>query len=647
MTPPLSSPHTPRPPLRASERLGRVVRAGAALWPVKLVLAGAAVWAGMALWNWVNTESVAERNAGDTSSPLQIEGLKSFVVRQNGQKYWEISADRVQAVEGGNAWVARNVTRGILYRDGKPWISLLAPRVRLSNLTRNLDAVGGVRASGPDNFSFVTPQARWLDAKKRVEIPGPVEARLREMEFSAPNLFYQWERGDLECAERVEVRVKGGVLRGSKLSANLKARQVKLGQGVELIFVPGVAKAPRPFDAASPATATPAQTATPQTATPQTATSPAIASPAIASPAIAPAWASYDAMDAPSNMFRPRFSPLIAVAGATAPVLLAQAPAKAAPTKSAPAKAAPAAPKLVAPLAQTAGNVVIRGGTTSYTDASGVAVLGGGVTVTETGREFSLTARDVVYVQPKSQASASGDLKVETRNSTIRGAKLFGDFNAKLLSITGNVVISAYDKNNGMSGFRSNEARKPLRIACNRLDWNYATRQATLAGNIRIVQADNSGTCDKIIYDEPRNIVRLLGNVRFGNSNRQQFVGDEVVVYVDKGMVSAPNVTIRSGLDGAPKPVGNAFKMAPPIAFPGGLSPGNIALPQAPPPIESLVPKSKPVVRSKPTLAPLPDETPDKAANAPAPAKEESKTKTAAAEKVKSAPDGDGQGDAE
>ena len=211
----------------------------------RLVVLGVATWGAVNLWNWVTTESVEEQRAGDTSSPLKISGLNAFVVFKGGKKYWEVAADSAQVVDNGDAWLALGVSRATLFREDKPWITMSAPRVRLSNLSKNLDAVGGVKASGPQGFIFETPQARWLSAKKLVEVPGAVRARLREMEFSGPNLTYQWEKGELQSPGPVEVRVPGGVLRGSKLRANVNTNQVQLSGGTELIFVPGVAKLPQ------------------------------------------------------------------------------------------------------------------------------------------------------------------------------------------------------------------------------------------------------------------------------------------------------------------------------------------------------------------------------------------------------------------
>ena len=553
----------------------------------RLLLLALTGWGAFALWNWVTTESVEEQQAGDTSSPVKIEGIPSFLVfTDDGKKHWEVAADSAQVVDNGDAWLAKGVSKAVLFRDEQPWITMRAPRVRYSNLSRNLDAVGGVTAQGPENFSFSTPQARWLEQKKLVEIPGAVRARLREMEFAAPNLVYQWEKGELESPGAVEVRVKGGVLRGKGMKTNINTRVVQLGRDVELVFVPGVATLPQSF--ASPV---PTSGAKPANVTAAASTAPLL-------------LANYNATKArPAPMSRSRLLPTaLAFTFAAAPAaLLVQAPTT--------------SPAVAAPSVNTAGNVDIKGGTTLYNDNTGITTSSGGVTLREIGKEFVLSANEAIYDKNKNQASVQGGLKVETRDSTIRGAKLFGDFNRKLLTITGNVVISAYDKGDGMSGFRSSQARKPMRIACNRLDWNYATRQATLVGNLRIVQADNSGTCDTIVYDEQKNTVYLKGNVSFGNSKNQQFFGNEVVVYVDKGLVSAPNATFRSSVETPAKaPAQSTVKPAPRVVFPGqggtSIDPGDVALPEAPPPIESLVPKSTPLVRAKPTLPPLPTPTP-------------------------------------
>ena len=283
----------------------------------------------------------------------------------------------------------------------------------------------------------------------------------------------------------------------------------------------------------------------------------------------------------------------------------AQAPARNAATPTASPSALPQA--LAAPSAQTPGNVTIvndKSGTVDYNYATGVGLMTKNVVLRQVGEKFVLRAQRVRYSKNDNRATANGDLFVETENSTIRGAQIYGDFNAKIISFTGNVVISAHGKNDGMSP--NNPAHKPVRISCNRLDWNYATRQATIVGNIRMAQEDNIGTCNKIIYNEPQNAVNLLGNVRFGNSKQQQFLGEDVVIYLDQSrIVTNKGVVMKSSADSGPK---QKPTPKPPSAFPDRVQSKPVSdLPPPPPPIETLVPTPTP--KPAPTARPTPRPT--------------------------------------
>ena len=261
---------------------------------------------------------------------------------------------------------------------------------------------------------------------------------------------------------------------------------------------------------------------------------------------------------------------------------------------------------LAAPSAQTPGNVTIindKSGIVDYNYATGVGLMTKNVVLRQAGEKFVLRAQRVRYSKNDNRATASGDLFVETENSTIRSSQIYGDFNAKIISFTGNVVISAHGKGDGLNP--NNPAHKPVRIACNRLDWNYATSQATIAGNIRLAQDDNIGTCNKIIYNQPKNAVNLLGNVRFGNSKQQQFLGEDVIIYLDESrIVTNKGVVMKSG----PQSGGQSSsrpKPKPPATFPDRVQSNPVSeLPAPPPPIETLVPTPTP--KPKPTARPTP-----------------------------------------
>ncbi len=266
---------------------------------------------------------------------------------------------------------------------------------------------------------------------------------------------------------------------------------------------------------------------------------------------------------------------------------------------------------LAAPSAVTKGNVVITnaksGGVSKLNYETNVGLITGDVVLRQTGEKFVLRAQRVRYSKNDNRATAAGDLSVETENSTLRGGTMYGDFNSKIISITGNVTISAHGRSDGIN--KGNAGHTPVRIACTRVDWNYTTRQATIVGNIRMAQEDRIGTCNKIIFDEPRNVVRLLGNVRFGNSKNQQFLGEDVVIRLDENTVETKEqIVIRSDTNAA---TGKTTKTAPPKTFPGRLGSNVAELPAPPPPIETLVPTPTP--KPKPTARPTPrpQATPD------------------------------------
>ena len=195
----------------------------------------------VALLVWLNDEAPPAKTKQTYVSPLQIENLRSFTIRKDGQKVWEIAAKTVALSDKGDMTIAQNVSRATFFREGQPFLHLKAPHVRLSNLTNNLEATGGVFASGPDQFSFNTPLVRWLNKTKLVQCPQNVRATLRAFEFDAPALIYSWNTGEVLCKQKVELRTEGAVLRSSMLKANVKSRKIELGGGVELVFDPKTA----------------------------------------------------------------------------------------------------------------------------------------------------------------------------------------------------------------------------------------------------------------------------------------------------------------------------------------------------------------------------------------------------------------------
>ena len=157
-----------------------------------------------------------------------------------------------------------------------------------------------------------------------------------------------------------------------------------------------------------------------------------------------------------------------------------------------------------------------------------------------------------------------------------------------------------------------------MRIACDRLDWNYETKQAVLVGHIRIVQGDSVGTCNQIIYDEPKNAARLLGNVNFGNTQSQRFLTDELTLFVDSGLTQTESKVrlvgpVNNLADGTDQTAIQPTKPAQTFPAPAAIG-GDATFPAPPADIDKFLPR--PDVPAAPGKKPV-------AEKAPAPAKTE------------------------
>ncbi len=500
--------------------LGAAPRSRLRRWFFTAAGLGAIIW----LWGWLSVDESGQPIAQNSDEPLlEIEGLQSLLLRRDGLPFWEFSARRVATNAAGTITLATGDGRAQFFREGKPFLLVRAPKVRFSNLSSNLEASGGVSATGPDNFSFQTSRAIWRSFQQIVDCPKPVTAQLRGLHFLTPRLSYSWKNGVLRCPQSVEVRSQGVVLRGKKLEATFKPRIVKLSEGVEMVFDPRLAKITLPGMAQSNRVANSAN------------------------------FDPRGASSVPNAMFRPSLPLAVSLTtSALFAVALAQGAQK--PAVKAVQKA-PAAPSTI-----QNGNVRLNGENGDFNDATGIGRLTKNVVVTQTGENFILYAQSLLYNRAENRAIATGNLRVDTAESTIRGERIDADFDTKTIIITGNVTIMTHGKKDGIIGnredLRSKVQQKPAKILCNRADWDYEDRQATITGNVRMTQEENSGTCERILYDEPQNVANLLGRVRFVDKNGRVFNTPDLTIYIDQSRIVAarPRMSFGPNNGGPAKP---------------------------------------------------------------------------------------------
>ena len=189
------------------------------------------------------------------------------------------------------------------------------------------------------------------------------------------------------------------------------------------------------------------------------------------------------------------------------------------------------------------------------------------VTISQTGQDFILYCDDLTYNKKTNQALARQKLRVESRDSTITGDLIHADFDGKVITITGNVVLNSRGTDDGIHGSASSTHKrrlpaqlsgKPSTMTCDRIDYNYQNHEALVTGHIHMSQEGNAGTCERVLFDDDHNIARLVGNVVFTNADHQEFHCNELTFWIDANRMQAegPNhIVVPQGPDKNAKPV--------------------------------------------------------------------------------------------
>ena len=259
------------------------------------------------------------------------------------------------------------------------------------------------------------------------------------------------------------------------------------------------------------------------------------------------------------------------------------------------------------------GMVTIRNspqGTAIYDDRLNVARMTKDVRVTQTGEDFILYADDLTYNRTLNQARAKGSLRVETRDSTLRGDTLFADFNTKTLTFSGHVVIASHGEKDGIApakkGLRAEISHKPSTLTCDLALWDYEVHQGTATGNLKMVQADNQGTCEKVTFNEVQNVALLEGHVHFSDGKRRTLICNDLTVYIDADKVESKqpctiNFPRESEASATPGP-----NKVPPVTFGPApvISPEDLKGFETPAPAEPA--GAKPAAKGAVTATPAP-----------------------------------------
>jgi len=259
-------------PLRPASPLSR--RAGRSRLHVLFILVSfaALLVGGVFLTRWLAEESENIAQSEDKTTPsIEIVNAQSMILREDGKKVFEVSAQRITISPDHHYVDAWKVDKGVMFRDGKPFLQIAADKVRINQQSRDMVATGLVKAHGADGFSLRTKQANWRHFKKILLCPKPVDATLRGVKlttstasydtqkklltcpqpvravskdttFTARSATYDAPNHDLRCVGTVVLKSKNATLRGGDVHVDTNGKTIQMSGPIELRAQPGAEK---------------------------------------------------------------------------------------------------------------------------------------------------------------------------------------------------------------------------------------------------------------------------------------------------------------------------------------------------------------------------------------------------------------------
>lgn len=170
-----------------------------------LVLAGA-------VWYWSGREpDQADVGPEAAAEPRTQLSATRVVGRHQGQRQFELDA---ATIADEDEWVRiETIRNGVLYRDGRAFVTFDADLGRWHRASNNLVLSGNVWLVYDERVSMRTEQLEWRAAQELVVAPGPVSLVIDGdvVEAAAMEAYLEDERVRLSGSVRI-VRASGDVL---------------------------------------------------------------------------------------------------------------------------------------------------------------------------------------------------------------------------------------------------------------------------------------------------------------------------------------------------------------------------------------------------------------------------------------------------
>lgn len=157
-----------------------------------------------------------------------------------------------------------------------------------------------------------------------------------------------------------------------------------------------------------------------------------------------------------------------------------------------------------------------------------------------------LTSDEVVYDEEAKIATSPGKVNITNPECDITGDKGIAYFNKKLGVVEGSVVMILKPKPETSDGEKTKDdgkaesirakLRQPTTITCATLEYRYKAKIATALGGVIFKQEKRTASAEKAVYDQKKELLTLIGNVRGVDEDGQTFCAPgTVLISLKKG----------------------------------------------------------------------------------------------------------------
>jgi len=147
---------------------------------------------------------IEEEEIEVNEAPVRIE--KGTVVGvKEGNKEWEIEADKISLGEDRKKTIFEEIKRAIIFKDNKPYLQVQLERCIADMGSKSMELIGDVVIETEEGDILKGDRFFWNPEKEMLTSVDPVEVMVKENKITAGRLSTDVELNKLELEGRVKV----------------------------------------------------------------------------------------------------------------------------------------------------------------------------------------------------------------------------------------------------------------------------------------------------------------------------------------------------------------------------------------------------------------------------------------------------------